>query len=166
MGSGVGGEGGLWGFGDARDDGHAQAEAFAVGGPGGGPALEGLEQPGGLAGTTFSSWRAEESSIPARHPGRAGRPGVDRQGGEPGDRRTVRHRQSHFAEALAHVAIEKDLRVAWFTLETLTAAIAKAKADGSIARTVTRICRGDLIVVDLCRPCNYADTGGTRPAAG
>ena len=51
--------------------------------------------------------------------------------------------------ALAHAAIEKDLRVAWFTLETLTAAaVGRAKADGSVARTVTRICRADLIVVD------------------
>ena len=73
---------------------------------------------------------------------------MDRPGGEPRDRRAVRHRQGHFAEALAHAAIEKDLRVAWFTLETLTAAIGKAKADGSVARTVTRICRSDLIVVD------------------
>ena len=56
--------------------------------------------------------------------------------------------KSHLVEALAHAAIEKDLRVAWFTLETLTAAIGKAKADGSVARTVTRICRSDLIVVD------------------
>jgi DNA replication protein DnaC len=56
--------------------------------------------------------------------------------------------KSHFVEALAHVAIEKDLRVAWFTLETLTASLAKAKVDGSVARTVTRICRADLIVVD------------------
>ena len=56
--------------------------------------------------------------------------------------------KSHLVEALAHAAIEKDLRVAWFTLETLTAAIGRAKADGSIARTVTRICRSDLIVVD------------------
>jgi DNA replication protein DnaC len=56
--------------------------------------------------------------------------------------------KSHLVEALAHAAIEKDLRVAWFTLETLTAAIGKAKADGSVARTVTRICRADLIVVD------------------
>jgi DNA replication protein DnaC len=38
--------------------------------------------------------------------------------------------------------------VAWYTLETLTATIGRAKADGSIARTVTRICRGGLIVVD------------------
>ncbi len=37
--------------------------------------------------------------------------------------------------------IEKDLRVAWFTLETLTAAIGRAKADGSVARTVARICQ-------------------------
>ena len=56
--------------------------------------------------------------------------------------------KSHLVEALAHAAIEKDLRVAWFTLETLTAAVGKAKADGSVARTVTRICRADLIVVD------------------
>ena len=40
------------------------------------------------------------------------------------------------------------MRVAWFTLETLTAAIGRAKADGSMARVVTRICRAELIVVD------------------
>jgi DNA replication protein DnaC len=56
--------------------------------------------------------------------------------------------KSHIAEALAHAAIEKDLRVAWFTLETLTATIGGAKADASIAHTVARICRADLIVVD------------------
>ena len=56
--------------------------------------------------------------------------------------------KSHFVEALAHVAIENDLRVAWFTLETLTANLAKATVDGSVARTVARICRADLIVVD------------------
>ena len=38
--------------------------------------------------------------------------------------------KSHLAEALAH------------------AAIGRAKADGSVARTVTRICRCDLIVID------------------
>ncbi|HEY1324446.1 MAG TPA: hypothetical protein VGF32_29575 [Streptosporangiaceae bacterium] len=38
--------------------------------------------------------------------------------------------KSHLVEALAHAAIEKDLRVAWLTLETLTAAIGRAKADG------------------------------------
>jgi DNA replication protein DnaC len=99
-------------------------------------------------GKTLASWRAEESSIPettqnalttlewvGRHENLvvAGASGTGK---------------SHFVEALAHVAIEKDLRVAWFTLETLTAGLAKAKVDGSIARTVARICRADLIVVD------------------
>jgi len=72
---------------------------------------------------------------------------MDRQGGEPRDRGPGTGK-SHLAEAVAHAAIEKDLRVAWFTLETLTAAIAGAKADGSVARTVDRICRSDLVVVD------------------
>ncbi|MCU1685186.1 MAG: putative insertion sequence ATP-binding protein [Amycolatopsis sp.] len=56
--------------------------------------------------------------------------------------------KSHFVEALAHAAIENDLRVSWFTLETLTAAVGKAKVDGSVARTISRICGCDLIVVD------------------
>jgi DNA replication protein DnaC len=47
--------------------------------------------------------------------------------------------KSHFVEALAHVAIENDLRVAWFTLESLTTTLGRAKADASIARTVARI---------------------------
>jgi hypothetical protein len=37
---------------------------------------------------------------------------------------------------------------AWFTLETLSAAIGKSKVDGSTARTVARICRAHLIVID------------------
>ena len=40
------------------------------------------------------------------------------------------------------------MRVAWFTLETLTQTVNRAKADGSVARTVTRICSVDLVVVD------------------
>jgi DNA replication protein DnaC len=47
--------------------------------------------------------------------------------------------KSHFVEALAHTAIEVDLRVAWFTLETLPGTIGRAKADSSAARTVARI---------------------------
>jgi len=99
-------------------------------------------------GKTLASWRPEESSIPeatqnalttlewiGRHENlvAAGPSGTGK---------------SHFVEALAHAAIETDLRVAWFTLETLTATIGRAKADASIARTVARICRADLIVVD------------------
>jgi DNA replication protein DnaC len=99
-------------------------------------------------GKTLASWRPDESSIPEatqnalttlewvhRHENLAvaGASGTGK---------------SHFVEALAHAAIEQDLRVAWFTLETLTATLARAKADASIARVVARICRCDLIVVD------------------
>jgi DNA replication protein DnaC len=66
--------------------------------------------------------------------------------------------KSHFVEALGHAAIDNGLRVSWFTLESLTATLGRAKADASIAKTVARITRADLVVVDLCRQCNYADT--------
>jgi DNA replication protein DnaC len=108
-------------------------------------------------GKTLASWLPEESSIPqatqqalttlewvGRHENLvvAGPSGTGK---------------SHLVESLAHAAIEQDLRVAWFTLESLTAAVAKSKVDGSIARTVARICRCDLIVVDLCRDRDYAE---------
>ena len=56
--------------------------------------------------------------------------------------------KTHLVEALAHAAIDAGRRVAWFTLESLTAAVGRAGADGSVARTITRITRADLIVVD------------------
>jgi DNA replication protein DnaC len=100
------------------------------------------------AGKTFATWRPDESSITTATQqalstlewiGRAENLAVAGPSGTG---------KSHFVEALAHNAIETDLRVAWFTLETLTTAIGRAKADGSVARTVARICRQDLIVVD------------------
>src|SRR5437762_3396702 len=99
-------------------------------------------------GKTLATWRPDESCISAATQqalstpewiGRAENLAVSGPSGTG---------KSHLVEALAHAAIEKDLRVAWFTLETLTAAISRARADGSAARTVTRICRADLIVVD------------------
>lgn len=100
------------------------------------------------AGKTFATWRPDDSSIPAPTQqalstlewiSRAENVAVAGPSGTG---------KSHFVEALAQTAIEADLRVAWFTLETLTATIGRAKADGSTARTVARICRSDLIVVD------------------
>ena len=40
------------------------------------------------------------------------------------------------------------MRVAWFSLESLTQTINRAKVDASLSRTVARICRADLIVID------------------
>jgi DNA replication protein DnaC len=100
------------------------------------------------AGKTFATWRPHESSIPTATQqalftlewiGRAENLAIAGPSGTG---------KSHFVEALAQNAIDADLKVAWFTLETLTATIGRAKADASIARTMARICRSDLIVVD------------------
>jgi DNA replication protein DnaC len=99
-------------------------------------------------GKTLASWRPEDSSITEATQnslmtlewiGRAENLVIAGPSGTG---------KSHFTEGLAAAAIEKDLKVAWFTLETLHATIAKTKIDGSTARTVARICRADLIVID------------------
>jgi DNA replication protein DnaC len=56
--------------------------------------------------------------------------------------------KSHFAEALAHKAIDAGMRVAWFTLESLTATIGRAALDGTTAKAIAKITRCDLITVD------------------
>lgn len=56
--------------------------------------------------------------------------------------------KSHLCEAIAHAAIDAGRKVSWFTLESLTEAVGRAKIDGSVIKLVTRICRTDLIVID------------------
>lgn len=99
-------------------------------------------------GKTFESWNAETSSIPAptqsalrtlEWVGRAENLAVAGPSGTG---------KSHFVEALGHGAIDAGLRVSWFTLESLTATIGRAKVDASVSRVVAPICRSDLIVVD------------------
>jgi DNA replication protein DnaC len=99
-------------------------------------------------GKTFESWREHDSSIePATQSalrtlewvGRAENLTVSGPSGTG---------KSHFIEALAHAVIDADMRVSWFTLETLTATIGRARVDASIAKVVARICRSDLIVID------------------
>ena len=100
------------------------------------------------AGKTFAAWREADSSIPpATQTGLATLEWIGRAenlaiAGPSGTGKT------HFVEALAHQAIDHDLKVAWFTLESLTSQITRANADGSIARTVARITRADLVVID------------------
>jgi DNA replication protein DnaC len=100
------------------------------------------------AGKTFDSWREADSSIPpGTQTGLATLEWVGRAenlaiAGPSGTGKT------HFVEALAHRVIDAGMRVSWFTLETLTAAIGKAAVDGSIAKTVARITRAELIVID------------------
>ena len=100
------------------------------------------------AGKTFDSWRPEKSSIPAATQdalrtlewvGRTENLAICGPSGSG---------KSHFCEAVAHSVIDAGMRVSWFSLESLTATIGRAKVDASIARVVTRICRADLIVID------------------
>jgi len=103
---------------------------------------------GFLTGKTLDSWREADSSIPVATQralgtlewiGRAENLAIT---GPSGTGKT------HFAQALAHRAIDSGLRVSWFTLESLTAKLARATVDGSVAKAVTRICRVELIAID------------------
>jgi DNA replication protein DnaC len=100
------------------------------------------------AGKTFDSWLPDSSSIPAPTQaalrtlewiGRAECLAVTGPSGTG---------KSHFVEALGHAVIDAGMRVSWFSLETLTATLGRAKVDASISRVVTRICRAELIVID------------------
>ena len=100
------------------------------------------------AGKTFAAWRESDSSIPVptqsalatlEWVGRAENLAIS---GPSGTGKT------HFLEALAHQVIDAGMRVSWFTLESLTAAIGRAAVDGSIGKTIARITRAELIVVD------------------
>lgn len=106
------------------------------------------KQAGLPAGKTFDSWREDASSIPA--PTQAALGTLEWIGraenltitGPSGTGKT------HFVEALAHQVIDAGMRVAWYTLESLTAAVGRAAVDGSISKTIARITRAELIVVD------------------
>jgi DNA replication protein DnaC len=100
------------------------------------------------AGKTFASWRESDSSIPAGTQtglatlewiGRAENLAIAGPSGTG---------KSHFVEAIAHKVIDAGMRVAWFTLESLTATVGRAAVDGTVAKTIARIVRADLIVVD------------------
>ena len=100
------------------------------------------------SGKTFSSWDEAVSSIaPGTQSGLRTLEWIGRHenlavAGPSGTGK------SHFVEALAHEVIEVGMRVSWFSLESLTQVIQRAKVDASVPRVVQRICRADLIVVD------------------
>ena len=100
------------------------------------------------SGKALDSWRPEDSDIPRpvqqalmtlEWVGRAENLVIC---GPSGSGKT------HFCEGLARSAIDAGMRVAWFSLETLTATVSRAKVDASVQRVVARICRADLIAID------------------
>ncbi|MDA8040232.1 MAG: ATP-binding protein [Actinomycetota bacterium] len=51
--------------------------------------------------------------------------------------------KSHLTEAIAHAVIDAGMRVAWFSLESLTDTVGRAKVDASVTKVVARICRAE-----------------------
>lgn len=100
------------------------------------------------AGKTFDSWDADKSTIPPptqsalrtlEWVGRAENLAVCGPSGTG---------KSHLCEAIAHAVIDAGMRVSWFTLESLTETLSRAKVDASVTKMVARICRADLICID------------------
>ena len=95
------------------------------------------------------TWRPDESSIPTTHPTGPVHPGMDRPGRESRRRRTLGHRQSPTSSKRSprprSTPTSESPGSPW---KPSPPPIGRAKADGSIARTIARICRCDLIVVD------------------
>ncbi len=74
-------------------------------------------------------------------------------------------RKTFLLEALGQHAVEAGLKVAWFTLEDLGALMRRHRADDTVTRTIARILRADLVVVDLYRHRDDAEGGGLRGTA-
>jgi DNA replication protein DnaC len=55
---------------------------------------------------------------------------------------------SHLAEALGHLAIDKGKTVAWHTLESLAVMLRRHRADDTVSKAIGRLIRADLIVID------------------
>ncbi len=100
------------------------------------------------SGKTFDSWRPADSSIPLATQqalttlewvGRAENLTIT---GPSGTGKT------HFIEALSNTVIDAGMRVSWFTLESLTAALTRAAVDGSASKVIARITRAELVVID------------------
>jgi DNA replication protein DnaC len=100
------------------------------------------------SGKTFESWEEAASSIPA--PTQQALRTLE----------WVRRREnlcvcgpsgtgkSHFLEGLGNLAVDRGMKVSWFSLESLGALVRRYRADDSVAKAIVRICRVDLIVVD------------------
>lgn len=99
-------------------------------------------------GKTFQAWQPDASSIPA--PTQQALRTLEWVGrrenlvvcGPSGTGKTF------LLEALGQQAVEKGLKVAWFTLEDLGVLIRRHRADDTVSKAISRVLRADLVVVD------------------
>jgi len=99
-------------------------------------------------GKTFEAWQPQASSVPA--PTQQALRTLEWIGrrenlvvcGPSGTGKTF------LLEALGQQAVEKGLKVAWFTLEQLGVLVGRHRADDSVSKAIGRVLRADLVVVD------------------
>lgn len=100
------------------------------------------------SGKTFESWEKSASTIPA--PTQQALQTLEWVGRREnlcicGPSGTGK---SHFLESVGNLAIDRGMKVSWFSLEDLGALIRRYQPDDSVAKAIGRVCRADLIVVD------------------
>ena len=73
--------------------------------------------------------------------------------------------KTHLACALGHIAIRRRRTVHMAPAAKLFKRLKAARLDNTLEYEMRRLGVVELLIIDLCRPCNYADAGGTSPAA-
>ncbi|MGH3260154.1 MAG: ATP-binding protein, partial [Streptosporangiaceae bacterium] len=65
--------------------------------------------------------------------------------------------KSHVLVSLGAAAVHAGHKVRYFTAADLTDTLYRGMADNSAGRIIENLLRNDLILVDLCRPRDYAE---------
>ena len=99
-------------------------------------------------GKTFDAWQTHASSVPA--PTQQALRTLEWVGrrenlvvcGPSGTGKTF------LLEALGQQAVERGLKVAWFTLEQLGVLVSRHRADDSVSKAISRVLRADVVMVD------------------
>ena len=99
-------------------------------------------------GKTFDAWQPEASSVPV--PTQQALRTLEWIGrrenlvvcGPSGTGKTF------LLEALGQLAVERGLKVAWFTLEQLGVLVSRHRADDSVSKAIGRVLRADVVMVD------------------
>jgi DNA replication protein DnaC len=68
--------------------------------------------------------------------------------------------KSHVLVAVGIDAVAAGHKVRYFTAADLVDTLYRGLADNSVGKVIENLLRNDLILVDLCRPGDYADMGG------
>ena len=68
--------------------------------------------------------------------------------------------KSHLLVALGVAAVQAGHKVRYLTAAELTETLYRGLADNSVGRIIDTLLRNDLIIIDLCRPRDYAGMGG------